>query len=313
VFNDGVLLVKASELKRIEIRFAPTSDNLGNFDPADPNASYAYRYGRGFANAPAKPEFAPFIVNPAGIYSFQDYAVSMPLAVYDMDADPPRRLAVGYLENNASGGTVDGRFWPGGPSDDNFAASGPREWLFIFDEDYSDATPNPANQDDILIGDNMRVMYFSTFTRRNSNAWLAGHVFTHTPNRVNTTATEFTYTVPAPESGTDIEKQSVENIGVFPNPYYGFNPSETSRFSKFVTFNNLPRKATVRVFNLAGQLVRTIDKDDNSQFLRWNLLNQFNFPAASGMYVVHIDMPDLGVSKVLKVAVIQEQEVLDVY
>ncbi|MBI3112687.1 MAG: T9SS type A sorting domain-containing protein, partial [Ignavibacteriales bacterium] len=108
-------------------------------------------------------------------------------------------------------------------------------------------------------------------------------------------------------------KTAAEQVGVFPNPYYGFNPSETSRFSKFVTFNYLPRKATIRIFNLAGQLVRTMEKDDDSQFFRWNLLNTYNFPVASGMYVAHVDMPDLGLAKTLKMAIIQEQEVLDVY
>jgi len=34
---------------------------------------------------------------------------------------------------------------------------------------------------------------------------------------------------------------------------------------------------------------------------------------ASGIYVAYIDMPDLGKTKVLKVAIIQEQEVLQVY
>ncbi|MCI0705914.1 MAG: T9SS type A sorting domain-containing protein [Ignavibacteriae bacterium] len=132
------------------------------------------------------------------------------------------------------------------------------------------------------------------------------------PNSVSDVFTVNTDSL-APTTGAAVEKQSAENIGVFPNPYYGFNPAETSRFSRFVTFNHLPRKATIRIFNLAGQLVRTIDKDDTSQFMRWNLLNQYNFPVASGMYVAHIDMPDLGVSKVLKLAIIQEQEVLDVY
>jgi hypothetical protein len=142
-----------------------------------------------------------------------------------------------------------------------------------------------------------------------------GNVIRVVSTKPNSASDVFTISTAAiaPTTGAEVEKQSAENVGVFPNPYYGFNPAETSRFSKFVTFNYLPRKATIRIFNLAGQLVRTLEKDDTSQFTRWNLLNTFNFPVASGMYVAHIDMPDLGVSKVLKLAVIQEQEVLDVY
>ncbi|MEK7819305.1 MAG: hypothetical protein AAB255_05895, partial [Bacteroidota bacterium] len=66
-------------------------------------------------------------------------------------------------------------------------------------------------------------------------------------------------------------------------------------------------------FNLAGQLVRILKKDDDSQFYKWDLNNQDNFPVASGMYVVHIDLPEQSTSKVLKLGVIQEQEILDSY
>jgi hypothetical protein len=113
-----------------------------------------------------------------------------------------------------------------------------------------------------------------------------------------------------------VAKAEVAKINVFPNPYYAFNPQETSRFVRFVTFNHLPANATIRIFNIAGHLVKTIIKDaavNSTQFQRWDLLNQYDFPVASGVYIAHIDMPDLGATKVVKIAVIQEQEVLDAY
>ncbi|MEX2115576.1 MAG: T9SS type A sorting domain-containing protein, partial [Bacteroidota bacterium] len=109
------------------------------------------------------------------------------------------------------------------------------------------------------------------------------------------------------------ETVSLNRINVFPNPYYGSNPLETNRFQRFVTFNNLPPKAKVRIFNLAGQLVRVLDKEDTSQFLQWNLLNFYNVPVASGFYIVHMEFPELGESKILKLSIIQEQEVFDSY
>jgi hypothetical protein len=109
----------------------------------------------------------------------------------------------------------------------------------------------------------------------------------------------------------------MEKIGVYPNPYYAFNAEETSRFQRFVTFNNLPPAATLRIFNLAGQLVRTLQTDGTSQFLRWNLTNTYNFPVASGIYIVHVEatLPsdNSKQTKILKVAVIQEQEILTTY
>ncbi|HWP81958.1 MAG TPA: T9SS type A sorting domain-containing protein [Bacteroidota bacterium] len=112
------------------------------------------------------------------------------------------------------------------------------------------------------------------------------------------------------------EKASIDRIRVFPNPYYAFNPAETNRFVRFVTFNNLPQKVTVRIFNLGGQMVRILEKDNSDQFLRWDLNNQHNFPVASGIYIAHLDMTlsdGSKATKVLKLAIIQEQEVPDVF
>jgi hypothetical protein len=63
--------------------------------------------------------------------------------------------------------------------------------------------------------------------------------------------------------------------------------------------------------------VRTIEKDNASEFQRWDLLNHDGLPVASGMYIAHIEvtLPTDGstAEKILKFAIIQEQEVLDVY
>ena len=80
-----------------------------------------------------------------------------------------------------------------------------------------------------------------------------------------------------------------------------------------MTFNHLPQKATVRIFNLAGVQVRKLEKDTPEQFFRWDLLNESGLPVASGLYVAYIDMPDLGKTKVLKLMVIQSDQVLEYY
>ncbi len=123
----------------------------------------------------------------------------------------------------------------------------------------------------------------------------------------------FTFGTDASSYSIDKAKIDVEKINVFPNPYYGVNPNEINKYQRYVTFNHLPTKATLRVFNLAGQLVKTVVKDDDTQFARWSLTNENGLPAASGVYVVYIDLPDLGETKILKVAVIQETQILDRY
>jgi hypothetical protein len=128
---------------------------------------------------------------------------------------------------------------------------------------------------------------------------------------VNSVANTFSWTATKPLIGdVATAKLDVTKVNVFPNPYLGFNPLETNKYARFVTFTHLPVSATVRIFTLSGTLVRTIVKNDPSQFLQWDLNNEKGFPVAAGMYIAYIDMKDLG-TKTLKLGVIPEQQYLD--
>jgi hypothetical protein len=140
-----------------------------------------------------------------------------------------------------------------------------------------------------------------------------GNVIRILSTKPNTPSVSFTYTTTAPTTGADQSVASAKKVGVFPNPYYAYNNAETNRFDRFVTFNNLPKNVTIRIFNLAGQLVRTLQKSDDSQFTRWDLMNARNYPVASGVYVAYVELPDIGVTKTLKLSIIQQQEILDLY
>ena len=122
------------------------------------------------------------------------------------------------------------------------------------------------------------------------------------------------YVFPNTEGERDPEaaKADITQINVFPNPYYGVNTEELNKYQRFVIFNHLPRRATIRIFNLAGVQVRRIEKESDSQFERWDLANDSGLPVGSGLYLVHISMPELGgATKILKLAVVQEQQILD--
>jgi hypothetical protein len=148
------------------------------------------------------------------------------------------------------------------------------------------------------------VWYASNWTQGDVVRW-------YYANPLQLGADTFTFTPGAASYNADQAKNDVKEINVFPNPYYGVNPEELNKYNRFVTFNHLPNAAKIRIFNLAGQLVRTIDKNTTDQFQRWDLLNGAGLPVASGLYIVYIDMPDLGTTKTLKVAIIQEEQVLD--
>ena len=306
----------ATSLKKVLLKLA-TVDANGNFSESDENVSYAYRYLRGAGAAPAKPEFAPFIKQAGGGYAFQDFAKSAPLSAWDVtDPNNPRRLILGYMENNVAGGLVDGKYWPPFYGDaDNVAAAGPREWLWIFDDDYSE-TSNPAYETDI-ISIEAPIMYWATWGRRAAVAWSQGGTGQDQliiyPNLPNSPLDEFTFKTFAPAFALTDAQADVALINVFPNPYYGFNIVERSAFNRFVTFSHMPQKATIRIFSLAGILVQTIEKDDASQFTAWNLQNQEGLPVASGVYVAYIDLPDVGKTKTLKIALVREQQFLPIY
>lgn len=140
-----------------------------------------------------------------------------------------------------------------------------------------------------------------------------GTVFRIITTKPNTSADTFTFTTAGFEptaSSAQAREDVLKLVNVFPNPYLGVNSFEGNRFNRFMTFSHLPEKATIRIFNLAGVLVRTLLKDDPSQFTNWDLLNEEKLPVASGLYIANIEMPDLGVSKNLKLAIVQEQQFL---
>lgn len=308
--------IPPDQIVNVELRLAAV-DADGNWDPNDPNVSHGYRYLRA-AGAPALPEFEPYIINPNVNYGFQDYGKTVFFSAWDMDATPPARLSIGYLENNVPGGLVDGKYWP--PltgTADNTAGSGPREWLWIFKSPYTE-TPNPEFTGSALT-DPMAIMYFGTILRRNAPPYSPGgtgedkiifyanHVFG--PNDVF----EFT-TVPPGEGDGSVIANAVDDVYPVPNPYYNLTSLELDQFRRQIKFVNLPpAMTTVRIFNLAGDCVRVLTKDNaGSAELVWDVLTETGLPVASGMYIYHVEAEGIG-TKIGKIAVFTEVEQLNTY
>lgn len=141
----------------------------------------------------------------------------------------------------------------------------------------------------------------------------AGTVIRLTPYQTIEAGDIKRFTVRTIQKGSvEAAKQNVSAVNVFPNPYYGVNRFESGLTDRYVTFSHLPRKATIRIFSLAGITVRTMEKDSPEQFFRWDLKNHAGSRVASSVYLVHIDMGDVG-TVILKLAVIMEQEQIDSY
>lgn len=114
----------------------------------------------------------------------------------------------------------------------------------------------------------------------------------------------------APKLNNELAITQIDDISVFPNPYFGFNSLERDQYQRFVRFTNLPKETIIRIFNLSGVLVQRIDKNNFDQYVDWNLLNSDGLPVASGIYIAYLEMPGVG-TKIMKLAVITEQQYID--
>ena len=156
-------------------------------------------------------------------------------------------------------------------------------------------------------------VFFDGGENGNASTWDTGDEFVIVYANPIVPGTDFyTFTTPAaPAFSKTKAAEDIQKITVFPNPYYAINTEELNKYQRFVTFSHLPDKATLRIFNLGGVLVRTIDKTASGQFQRWDLANESGLPVASGIYIAYIEMPDIGVTKIVKFAIIQERQFLD--
>ena len=144
------------------------------------------------------------------------------------------------------------------------------------------------------------------------SGWTTGSSIVFEMSKPNSSADSFTFTTEG--LGMVANAFDPDRISVWPNPYYGYNPEERDALDRRVMFSHLPEEgpATIRIFALDGTLVRTIHHNDTgSQHTSWDMKNNFELPVASGMYVAHVET-NMG-DKILKLAVIQPEQRLDVY
>ena len=104
--------------------------------------------------------------------------------------------------------------------------------------------------------------------------------------------------------------EALDALTVVPNPYKAVSDYELSNLSDVVRFTNMPEQATVRVFTLAGTLVKTIVKSGPETSIDWDLQTEEGLPIASGMYLIHVDVPGVG-EKVIKFGVAKKRVQLD--
>jgi hypothetical protein len=97
----------------------------------------------------------------------------------------------------------------------------------------------------------------------------------------------------------DMLKEALALINVVPNPYYAFSEYERNKLDNRIKITNLPEQCQIRIYSANGKLVRNIKKDSPLTFQDWDLTNHAGIPVAGGIYLIHVEVPNVG-ERVLK-------------
>ncbi|MBC8377507.1 MAG: hypothetical protein H8E26_15825 [FCB group bacterium] len=213
--------------------------------------------------------------------------IQIPFEIWDIERNV--QLCVGIRDNNHSGGIQDTTL-------EDWEHTLDWDWVMVFDRDYEiygaevdSLFNNPYSgwcwefnvQSKFSIGDVMSIQFL---------------------NPVKAGVDVYSWSTEV--AGTAYDEDALDMIRVFPNPYFGYQSEQSSFSEPYVTISNLPeQECTIRIYSLGGTLVRRFDHELGT-YEYWDLLNEHRWPVASGVYIVHIEVPALG-NKILKVAVFQ--------
>jgi hypothetical protein len=244
------------------------------------------------------------------VYFIQDY-LPVPFTVFDTDANV--QLNAAFLENAGPPPAANRNgVWDPSPNGD-----GGREIVWVLDKPYfGDATPDSTyftdpDLQDVLAG-KLDARYAVWPLAASAGASPAnGDKLLFTTSIPSNSFDQFDFTTSPPNPfDAGLAKGELGKIRAVPNPYFAHSSYELNRFNRVLKFTHLPARCTIRLFNLAGQLVRTIDKNDDSSQATWDLNTSHGLPVGSGVYIAHIDAPGVGTATV-KLAVFMEKERLN--
>jgi hypothetical protein len=125
-----------------------------------------------------------------------------------------------------------------------------------------------------------------------------GDIYTAITQKPFTNNDVWQYEVQPPTESESLASAGLDDIRVVPNPYLASASWERkavrgNRGERKIQFIHLPSKATIRIYTIAGELVRTLYHDevvwDGS--LDWNLKSKEGLDVAFGVYLYHVDSP----------------------
>jgi hypothetical protein len=116
-------------------------------------------------------------------------------------------------------------------------------------------------------------------------------------------AFEFTTTPASVDVNQAAAQFAEQEPYVVPNPYVAAASFEPERFAtagrgpRRIEFRAIPANATVRIYTVTGDLVQTLRHDGlTTGMVPWDLRTKDNLEVAPGLYLFHVDAPDVGES-----------------
>ncbi len=246
-------------------------------------------------------------------YGYQDYPF-VPLTAWDVSVDPPRQVNLCFVEQIHLP-SADETWLP--PDDDR--NTGGREYLFVLKSTYSETADEfyttRSIRDDGWDFD-VQYAWWPTVADSHSSSELAdGQILKIELNKYNRGDDRFQFTaLQAGQQAQDSGLVTLERIHPLPNPYYHMTDVENEQNPRQIKFMNLPpTQLTLDIYNLNGELIRTLKKDDPvASELSWDVLTENGLPPASGIYIYRVTIPGGG-QKIGKVAVFTKAEQLRIY
>lgn len=129
-----------------------------------------------------------------------------------------------------------------------------------------------------------------------------GDIFRFTTSKPFYQGDYFQFSTASAKIDNELAKNSLNKIAVVPNPYISANAwekrnlNQTGRGERRVDFIHLPQVCTIRIYTVTGALIKTLEKNGGASdgSLTWNLLSDDGTDLAFGLYIYHVDAPEVG-------------------
>ncbi|HEY3390790.1 MAG TPA: hypothetical protein VGK38_14525, partial [Prolixibacteraceae bacterium] len=159
-------------------------------------------------------------------------------------------------------------------------------------------TPSPANSRIAWA-----INYFPPFNPSLTSVDPApGDIYAIKTSKPFKTGDYFSFTTKPSTSDNKLAQNGLSRINVVPNPYLGQaawerrNLNSTGRGERRIDFINLPATCTIRIYTMAGALVKTIVKDSpvSNGAVSWDLISDDGMEIAYGVYIYHVKAEGVG-------------------